>query len=142
MSAPILRRALQGILFLLGAVALVAGLYTVATGSAGMPGNSEATANVESELRFYSVFWSAFGVFALIAARDPERWRKLIHLLAAFLFLGGVARGFGWIATSRPDTQFLVLMGLELALPLLMVGLSARLRMRHTAERAVSEAPR
>ena len=127
MSEKTLLRLLRGLLFALGGVAVVAGLITVATGTAGMPGDSEATANVESELRFYAVFWSAFGVFALIAARDPRQRGSLIHLLALFLFLGGLARAIAWIATSRPDTQFLILMGLELSIPLFLVWAEARL---------------
>lgn len=69
---------LRVLLTLLGLVALIAGLFTVATGTDGMPGNSTATPNVESELRFYSVFWSAYGVLALLASREPERRITLI----------------------------------------------------------------
>jgi len=122
-----LRTALQVLLVLLGAVAVVAGLYTVATGTAGMAGDNSATPNVESELRFYSVFWSAFGILALHAARRPERETVLLRGLALFLFLGGAARGAAWIASSRPDSQFIVLMGLELGLPLFIAWSQARI---------------
>lgn len=121
------RKLLQGILLLLGLVAVTAGLVTVLTGSAGMPGDSRATANVESELRFYSVFWVAFGVIALHAARYPERHPLAIRGLALFMFLAGVARGLAWAAEGRPDAPYLVLMGLELLLPPFMVFLQSRI---------------
>jgi hypothetical protein len=120
------RTALRGLLAALGAVAVLAGLYTVLTGTAGMPGESEATANVESELRFYAAFWAGFGALALYASRRPEREALLVRGLALCLFLGGAARALAWLASSRPDARFLVLMGLELTLPLFMIWAQAR----------------
>jgi hypothetical protein len=111
-----LRTVLQVLLIALGTVAFVAGLVTVFTGSGGMPGDSGATPNVESELRFYSVFWTGFGVLALYAARRPERETTLLRGLSLFLFLGGLARIPAWLDSDRPDTPFLVLMALELTL--------------------------
>jgi hypothetical protein len=122
-----LRNLLQVFLALLGAVALAAGLFTVLTGTNGMPGDSGATPNVESELRFYAVFWSAYGILALLAVRRPEDQTSLVRGLALFLFLGGVGRAIAWVASARPDTQFVVLMGLELALPLFMLWAQARI---------------
>jgi uncharacterized protein DUF4345 len=130
MREPRLQGLLRVVLLLLGTVAVVAGFFTAATGTSGMPGDSSATPNVESELRFYAVFWSAFGVLALLAARSPERQTSLVRGLALFLFLGGVARGLAWLASARPDTQFLVLMALELGLPVFMVWAQARISRR------------
>lgn len=121
-----LRTALQALLVALGLVAIVAGLVTVFTGTGGIPGDSRATPNVESELRFYSTFWTGFGVLALYAARRPERETNLLRGLSAFLFLAGLARVFAWLDSDRPDTQFLVLMGLELTLPLFIVWAQAK----------------
>lgn len=92
-----------------------------------MPGDSSATPNVESELRFYATFWTGFGVLALYAARRPEQETLLLRGLSLFLFLGGIARLFAWLGSDRPDTQFLVLMALELGLPLFIVWAQARL---------------
>lgn len=122
-----LRTALRALLLALGAVAVVAGIYTVLTGTGGMAGDSRATPNVESELRFYSVFWTGFGVLALYAARRPERETLLLRGLALFLFLGGLARIPAWIASDQPDAPFLVLMGLELALPPFIVWAGTRI---------------
>lgn len=125
-----LRTALQVLLVALGIVAFVAGLVTVFTGTGGMPGDSRATPNVESELRFYATFWTGFGVLTLYAARRPEKETLLLRGLSLFLFLGGLARIPAWLASDRPDTQFLVLMGLELTLPLFIVWAQARVTAR------------
>ncbi|HWT90589.1 MAG TPA: DUF4345 domain-containing protein [Solirubrobacterales bacterium] len=131
-----LRTALQVLLVALGLVAFVAGLVTVFTGTGGMPGDSRATPNVESELRFYATFWTGFGVLALHAARRPERETLLLRGLSLFLFLAGLARVFAWLASDRPDTPFLVLMGLELTLPLFIVWAQARVaRLNQTSTR-------
>lgn len=129
-----LRTALQALLVALGSVAFVAGLVTVFTGTDGMPGDSRATPNVESELRFYATFWTGFGVLALHAARRPERETTLLRALALFLFLAGLARALAWLATDRPDTPFLVLMALELTLPLFIVWAQARISTRSPSE--------
>ena len=122
-----LRTALQVLLVVLGGVAVVAGLVTVFAGTDAITGDSRATPNVESELRFYATFWTGFGVLALHAARRPEQETTLLRGLSLFLFLAGVARIFAWLATDRPDTPFLVLMGLELALPPLIVWAQAQI---------------
>jgi hypothetical protein len=121
-----LRTALQVLLIALGTVAVVAGLVTVFAGTDAIPGDSRATPNVESELRFYATFWTGFGVLALYASRNPEQETTLLRGLSLFLFLAGVARAFAWLATDRPDTPFLILMGLELTLPLFIVWAQAR----------------
>lgn len=128
-----LRTALRALLVALGIVAFVAGLVTVFTGTGGMPGDSRATPNVESELRFYSTFWTGFGVLALHAARRPERETLLLRGLSLFLFLAGLARIFAWLDSGRPDTQFLVLLGLELTLPFFIVWAQARIAHREDA---------
>jgi hypothetical protein len=120
------RIALQVLLVALGTVAFAAGLVTIFTGTAGMPGDSQATPNVESELRFYATFWTGFGVLALYAARRPERETMLLRGLALFLFLGGLARVPAWIDSDRPDALFLVLMALELTLPFFILWAQAR----------------
>jgi hypothetical protein len=123
-----LRTALHALLVALGLVAFVAGLVTVFTGAGTIPGDNPATASLESELRFYATFWTGFGVLALYAARRPERETLLLRGLSLFLFLAGVARIFAWLDSGRPDTQFLVLMGLELALPFFIVWAQARMQ--------------
>lgn len=133
---PRLRTALQVLLVALGVVAVVAGLITILTGTGGMPGDSRATPNVESELRFYATFWTGFGVLALYAARRPEREMLLLRGLALSLFVGGLARIPAWIDSGRPDAPFLVLMGLELALPIFIVWAAARLSSLEDAGRS------
>ena len=133
-----LRAALQALLIALGSVAFVAGFVTVFTGTGSMPGDNPVSPNVESELRFYATFWTGFGVLALYAARRPEEETLLLRGLSLFLFLAGFARVFAWLDAGRPDTQFLVLMGLELTLPFFILWAQTRVAARTTAPAARS----
>jgi hypothetical protein len=114
-------------LVVLGVVPVATGLYGVLTGSGGIPGGDATDANVESELRFLYALWVAYGVAVIYVGLRAAESRVAVGSIAAVLFAAGVARGVAWIAEGRPDTPFVVLMVLELAIPPLLVGWQGRL---------------
>jgi uncharacterized membrane protein YoaK (UPF0700 family) len=114
-------------LVVLGVVPIATGLYGVLTGSGGIPGGDAADANVESELRFLYALWVAYGVAVIYVGLRAGESRVAVGSIAAVLFAAGVARGIAWIAEGRPDTVFVVLMVLELAIPPLLVAWQGRL---------------
>jgi hypothetical protein len=116
-------------LAVLGCVPIATGLYGVLTGSGGIPGGDAAGANVESELRFLYALWVGYGAAVIyVGLRAPES-RAAVGAVAGVLFAAGVARTIAWIAEGRPDTGFVVLLALELAIPPLLVGWQGRLLM-------------
>lgn len=106
---------------MIGVTAIATGAYGVLTGSGGIVGGEQASPTVESELRYFTVFWIAYGVAALWVVPRVEREGALVRALALVMFAGGVARGIAWIASGQPHALFIVLMGLELLIPLLLV---------------------
>lgn len=114
-------RLLSGVLYVGGAVPIVTGVFAVLTGAEGMPGQNEASASVESELRFFAVFWIAFGAAVVWAAPRVARETSLVRALMAVLFLGGLARAIAWAAEGRPHGLFIALMAIELVLPPVIV---------------------
>jgi hypothetical protein len=76
--------------------------------------------NDDSELRFYSIFFAAFGVFVVRAARDIDRYYKQIPVLMGIFFLGGVARALGYVTVGQPHALFILLMAIELAMPIVL----------------------
>ena len=118
--------ALRALLTLVGAVAVAAGLYGVATGIDGMAGHSSGTTNVDSELRFFAVLWVAYGVIALRAASHADGESTTVRALMLVLFCTGLARVVAWIDEGRPDSLYVVLLGLELGVPLLALALQNR----------------
>jgi hypothetical protein len=114
-------------LIVLGVVPILTGLYGVLTGSGGIPGGDAADANVESELRFLYALWVAYGVAVIYVGLRAAESRMAVSSIAAVLFAAGDARAIARIAEGRPDTVFVVLMVLELAIPPLLVVWQGRL---------------
>ena len=115
-------RGLTRTLYALSVIPIVAGLATVILGADSVPSPNDAPANVESELRFYSVWWIGAGLFlAWLAPRVTERALEL-RVFCALLFLSGVSRLFAAAATDWPSTGQLILMGVELGLPVVLVA--------------------
>ena len=105
----------------LALIPIVAGLLSVVFGSEIVRGGGPSNPNVESELRFYAVFYVAFGVYLWsLAPRIAERGREL-RWAAAALFCGGLARAVGVLADGWPKADYVVLMVVELTLPPVLV---------------------
>lgn len=127
MTGPRGMRALQALLTAIGVVAVAAGLFAVVTGIGGMPGDHPASPSVDSELRFFAVFWMAYGVVAIRVAPRAHLQTTAVRGLALALFVAGIARAISWLDVGRPDSLYLVLLALELGLPPLLVAWQARL---------------
>ena len=106
-------------------IPIATGLYGVVTGSGGIE-DGTASVNVESELRFLYALWVAYGGAVVYVGLRASRSRAAVGAIAAVLFATGVARGIAWIAEGRPDTAFVVLLALELAIPPVLVVWQAR----------------
>lgn len=80
-------------------------------------------ANTGSEMRFFSVFWMAYGAALLWFGRDPREHRRSLLLLLALFFAGGVGRQLAHLSSGQPDLMFVVLGWMELGLPLILAAL-------------------
>lgn len=110
---------------------------SVALGSAIVPGGGSTPAGVESELRFYAAAWTGFGLLlGLTALRIEERGTEF-RVLCGVLFLGGIGRALAIADTGWPPMGLVVLMGVELVLPLLLLGWHARV-LRGAADTSIS----
>ena len=112
-------------------MASAAGLHTAMTGARSIPGR-RATADplLESELRFYGTFYTAYGVAMLKLAHRADLPRRDVHALAAVLFAAGLARAGAWRSVGKPSHQQIVLLGLELAAPPAVVAWRTALESR------------
>lgn len=121
-------RAILRALFYVGGVGgTAAGLWTVLTGARSLPGQRLANPVVESELRFYSAFYVAYGVWVLSIAPRADRDTAAVRRAAAALFLAGAARAGGWVAAGKPSRGQRALLAIELAAPPALVAWQARL---------------
>jgi hypothetical protein len=124
------RRGLQGVLTILGLVALVFGSLTVFTGAAGVVGGGEVPASVDSELRFYAAWYAAAGVVMLRTVPRVESAGTTIRALCAVLILAAGARVISIFVIGTPHPVFLVLMVVEFAIPLVIAPWQAAVARR------------
>jgi hypothetical protein len=131
------RRALQFLLRLMGVVMVVVGLATVVAGAASVPNEGIVTPDIDTEMRFYAVWYAVSGALLLRAVPNLESETWTVRLVAGGFFLAGCARVLSWIVVGRPHVSAIVLMTLELVLPLMIIPWHAAVR-RGTQERAGS----
>jgi hypothetical protein len=133
------RRALRAVFYVGGVVATVSGLHTVAAGARSIAGQDVANASVESELRFYAAFYVAYGLVALRVAPRADHDSAAVRALASALFLAGLARASGWLATGSPHEVQRGLLMIELVAPPTIVAWQARLAKRFSSGSATRD---
>ncbi|MDQ3985173.1 MAG: DUF4345 domain-containing protein [Actinomycetota bacterium] len=121
MSRQMSRRGLQLLLRFLGLVAFVAGLGTVIFGVASVAGAEAVSGTVDSEMRFYAVWYSGAGLLLLRSARRVEREATIVRGISVALFVAGCSRALSWMVVGEPHVVAQVLMVIELSLPLVIV---------------------
>ena len=125
-----MRRGLQVVMTIIGVVAVTAGAFSVIAGVRSVAGAADATASVDSELRFYAAWYVVAGVLAFRAARRVEAEATIVRLIAAGFFLAGCGRVVSLVAVGRPHAVALVLMVIELALPFVLIPWQATVARR------------
>jgi hypothetical protein len=117
---------LRRTLYVVAVVPIVTGALTAFLGADSVPAPGDPSPNLESELRFYSVWWIGAGLFLVwLAPRVEERTLEL-RVFFGLLFFSGVSRGLAALATDWPSTGQIILMALELVLPVIFVTWQAR----------------
>ncbi|HEX8003198.1 MAG TPA: DUF4345 domain-containing protein [Mycobacteriales bacterium] len=116
------RRALQCALVALGAVPFATGVATLARGTAIVRDAPPPDPNVESEHRFFAVWWTAVGPLLWSLVPEVERRERALRGVAATLFAGGVVRLVAARKTGAPHPLYRALAAAELALPPVMVA--------------------
>ena len=122
------RRLLQALLVVLGGVMVVAGLGTVLLGAGSIVGVGEVTPEVDSEMRFYAVWYAVAGAGLLRAVPRVEAAATTVRVVGLAFFVAGCARALSWLTVGRPHPFALVLMAIELVLPVVIVPWQASMR--------------
>ena len=122
------------LLTILSVVMLVAGSLSVAFGASSVLGARDVTAEVDSEMRFYAVWYVVAGALLLRATRRVESGTWTIRLIAAAFFVAGCSRILSWVVVGRPHLSQLILMVIELILPLVVIPWQASVARRATSD--------
>lgn len=96
----------------------------------GQPSATEVTISptMDSEMRFYAVFWFSYGLILIWVARGLSQRIQFVPVLAALFFAGGVGRVLSQLIVGLPHPAFTVLMAFELILPIVFAVLYLRLK--------------
>lgn len=108
-------RLLQGLLAVLGLVAVVFGLTGVVLGADGVRAGGDVSPNVDSELRYFAAWYAGAGLLLLHSAPRVQAARGRLLVLCLVLLLGAVGRVLSWHSLGRPDDLFVGLLVVELA---------------------------
>ena len=133
MTAARTRRGLRLLLTIVSIVMLVAGSLAVVFGASSVLGAGDVTADVDSEMRFYAVWYVVAGAFLLRAAKRVESETWTIRLITAAFFVAGCSRILSWVAVGRPHIFQVILMVIELILPLVVIPWQASVARRATS---------
>jgi len=79
-----------------------------------------ATPNIESELRFFGILFAFFGGVFLWVLREFQNRMKFVPILLGIFFVTGLARLAGYVQVGPPHMLFIILMGVELGLPVIL----------------------
>ena len=90
-------------------------------GAESVIGAGGYSATLDSELRFYSVWYALTGAALLRASRRLTSEATTIRAVSVALFLAGCTRVLSLITVGRPHDFTLVLLALELVIPLVLV---------------------
>jgi hypothetical protein len=100
-----------------GIVAAVFGMQGVLTGVGGVRNGGKATANVDSELRFFSAWYAVAGLAMLRAARKVESDDAAIRVICVGWFIAACGRVLSVMKVGKPDRLFRVLTAIEFTIP-------------------------
>lgn len=119
-----------------GTIAIAAAVGQVASGARGVRGfdwrvasgelPSSGLASLDSELRFYAVWYGVAGALMHRAANDEVLDRAVSTLVAAGWAAAALGRLLSARATGRPDPLFIALGGAEAAMAALLATRTPR----------------
>jgi hypothetical protein len=118
--------ALRGTLLILGISVVVISLCHIILGPSVIPGSVPVNATMDSEDRFYAVFFLAYGAAILWCLKDWCSKLREIRMLMAIFFVGALARLISIAAVGPPHPFFAAMTIIELLLPPFVIWLTAR----------------
>ena len=87
-----MRQAFQAFLALFGVIVIAISLAHMAIGPRAVVGGVAVNPTMAGEDRFFAGLFLCYGIALLWCARDVQRKRVYVNLLAAAFFVGGIGR--------------------------------------------------
>lgn len=118
-----MKRAAEIWLIAFGLVCAGIGLAHLVFGTATIIGGGPVNATIDSDMRFYALLFTAYGLTFVWCAADITQRRHVVNVLGAVFFGGGLARLLAWAITGEPNWFYVGMIPVELVIPLVNYAL-------------------
>lgn len=119
-----MRQAFQAFLALFGLIVIAISLSHMAIGPQAIIGGTAVNPTMAGE--FFAGLLLSYGIALLWCARDVQRKRGYVNVVAAVFFVGGIGRLLGVQLDGAPNPFYVAMLVLELAVPPLVVVVAKR----------------
>ena len=114
------RSSLRMVLLVFVMVMVGSGVATALFGTTIVP-RGASSPGVDSELRFYGVWYAVAGVMLFRSLRRPTADAFTVRLVAGAFFVAGCSCVVSWIVEGRPHGWFVFLLVVELVIPFVLI---------------------
>lgn len=121
-----MRQTFQAFLTLFGAIVIAISVAHFAIGPQAIIGGTAVNPTMAGEDRFFAGLLLCSGLALVWCARDVQRKRVYINLLAVVFFVGGLGRLLAVLIDGMPHPFYIAMLALELGLPPAMVVVARR----------------
>ena len=120
-----MKRGLQIFLAIFSLAPLYFGVTGVLFGAAGLMPAEAVTPGMDSQFRYLSGLYIGFAALIWWAIPNIDRLVWPFRLMTLAVFLGGLSRLYSYVSVGAPAPEMVAGIGLELALPLIIIWQTA-----------------
>ena len=123
-----MKRGLQIFLAVFSLAPLYFGITGVLFGAAGLMPPESVTPGIDSQFRYLSGLYIGFAALIWWTIPNIDRLVWPFRLMTLAVFLGGLSRLYSYVSVGAPAPEMVAGIGLELALPLIIIWQTAVVR--------------
>ena len=109
-----MRRALQITLLVVAGIPLVIGVLNLVLGAGRFVAAEQITANLDNQLRFYAVWFTAVFFLTVWCVRNLDIAGPVMAIMFSTMALGGLARIYSMTQFGLPEPPMLVATAIEI----------------------------
>lgn len=110
-----MKRALQMSMLTAATIPLVLGIVNLVSGAGRFVPVEQINANLDNQLRFYAVWFTAVFFLTIWCVRNLEIAGPVMQIMFVVMALGGVARLYSMNVVGLPDPPMLIATFIEIA---------------------------
>lgn len=127
-------KALRFTLRIISVIMIGAGSVTALLGAGSLPNTDAFTAVIDSEMRFYAIWYVVTGLVLWRASDSPSEQTWIIRVVGIAFFTAGCARALSWVWVGAPHWTQAALLSIELVFPFIILPWQAAMASRESGE--------